>query len=77
VRVVLKGMRSSRVKGHACESCNKLKLFLVPKDDSLMIQQRISPAFTLSFSPNEDFGRPDGPFVDLSECVFEALFNVS
>ncbi len=28
--------------------------------------------FTL---PNEDFGRPDEPFVDLSECVFEALFN--
>jgi hypothetical protein len=28
-------------------------------------------------SPNEDFGRPDEPFVDLSECFFEALFNVS
>jgi len=25
--------------------------------------------------PNEDFGRPDELFVDLSECVFEALFN--
>jgi hypothetical protein len=25
--------------------------------------------------PNEDFGRPDEPFVDLSECFFEALFK--
>jgi hypothetical protein len=25
--------------------------------------------------PNEDFGRPDELFVDLSECVFEALFK--
>jgi hypothetical protein len=25
--------------------------------------------------PNEDFGRPNEPFEDLSECVFEALFK--
>jgi hypothetical protein len=41
----------------------------VEKDDIMLMCQS---NFTRLPLPNEDFGRPNEPFVDLSECVFEA-----